>query len=197
MSSRDALDFLRHRAFVVSLPVHGRDALGLGPRGLGLLLSMLGLGTLAGAAAMVSRLAHRDRLYLMTAGSGLVAASLVGLVLVPHVLWAGVFLLLLGIGTAWIIVPAHTVFQEETVASHLGRVISIALAVLALSQVSGMGLAAMIGRTQPASSALLVAAALCGFAALLLCWGRRQIHQLTARPVTPRADPVIHAGDQR
>jgi len=89
------------------------------------------------------------------------------------------------------------VFQEETAAAHIGRVISMALAVLALSQVSGMGLAALIGRTQPASSALLVAAALCGIAALLLWWGRRQIHRPTSQPVTLKADPAIHAGDHR
>ena len=190
-------------AFLVALPIHARDGLGLGPQGLGLLLSTLGIGTLVGAMALMSRLAHHDRLSMMSVGSGLLAISLVGLVRVQQPAWSGLLMVFLGVGTAFLIVPAHALFQEEAAEQHLGGILSVALAVLALAQVSGMGMAAALGQTLPASYALGLAAALCGCAALLL-WGGvrfldlgpRRPSPITPEPITPEVEPVIRVGDR-
>jgi len=213
---RVALDWLRHQprlrwtliclvcsigglgAFLVTLPIHARDALGLGPRGMGLLLSALGIGTVAGAWGVV-RHGTWDRLQTIGVGSLVLCVGLLALARVPQAATAAAVVLLLGCGTAILLVPAHALFQEETPEALRGRVISVALSILALSQVGGMALATWMGRLPGADAALSAAAVLCAAGALLLPIGRRQVRRATQEPaiesVTSPAGLATHGRD--
>jgi MFS family permease len=86
--------------FTSMVPVIGHDSLQLGPKGVGLLNSMDGVGALAGAVAigLYARSAHYARLYV--AGVVLYLAMLIVFALAPNPLLAGAALLLTGAGGA-------------------------------------------------------------------------------------------------
>jgi MFS family permease len=184
--------------FLVSLPIHVRDVLHLGPRGMGLLLSALGAGTLLGAAALLSQ-TRRDRQRLLQAGSVVLGVGLGGLATVTQAAVAAAWLGVIGVGTAMIVVPAHTMFQEETPEDRRGRILSVSLALLALAQVGGMGAAAALA-TRLATPSILWLAAAAGFAAavVLVMASLPQRRRDTApQPDVKRsADAAIHVGDR-
>jgi MFS family permease len=86
--------------FTSMVPVIGHDSLQLGPKGIGLLTSMDGVGALAGAIAvgLFARPAHYAHLYV--AGVVVYLAMLIVFALAPNPLLAGAALLLTGVGGA-------------------------------------------------------------------------------------------------
>jgi MFS family permease len=186
-------------AFLVSLPVHVRDVLQLGPRGMGALLSALGAGTLLGAAALLS-LGGRDRPRLLRIGGIVLGIGLAGFALTTQAVTAAALLVVVGLGTAAIVVPAHTILQEDTPDDLRGRVISVSLAGLALAQVGGMGTAAWLGRHLPTPQILWIAAGLCLTSTLVLSTALRPRRQPAlyppARDLSRPEDAAIRAGDR-
>ncbi len=128
-------------AFIAVLPVFARDALQAGPRTMGILLSTLGAGAAAGAFGVMHAGKQRDRLALIAGGTVLSALSVVALSFTTSVAWSALATAGLGVGTTLLVVPAHALFQEEIPSAQLARVVSLALAFLALSQAAGMGVA--------------------------------------------------------
>jgi MFS family permease len=86
--------------FTSMIPVIGQDGLHLGAGGIGLLASMDGIGSFAGAVllALFAKPAHYTRLYVGSVGSYLVIVILFALL--PNVLLAGTALLLTGLSNA-------------------------------------------------------------------------------------------------
>jgi predicted MFS family arabinose efflux permease len=140
-------------ATIPSLPVHARDALGLGSLRIGLLLSMLGAGALFGSMWLVSTRRHVDRSMLVALGALASGLALIGFTRCRHEALAFVAIVPFGAGVSVLLVAAHTLVQEETPAPLRGRVVSLILAVLGTAQVSGMGLASVASVTSVASAA--------------------------------------------
>jgi MFS family permease len=86
--------------FTSMIPVIGQDGLHLGAGGIGILASMDGVGSFAGAVllGLYAKPAHYARLYIGSVGSYLVIVILFALL--PNVLLAGTALLLTGLSNA-------------------------------------------------------------------------------------------------
>jgi MFS family permease len=163
-------------AFIATLPIFARDQLGAGPRIMGFLLSSLGLGAVGGAVAVVHVGKRVDKIAAMTGGAALAALAVWLLSTTTHsslgVLATGT----LGTGLAALLVPAHALVQEETPTELLGRVISLAVAVLSVAQVSGMALAAAGARLLDPPQLLTAQACGLGAAAIGVAFWRLWRH---------------------
>lgn len=161
-------------AFLVTLPIFARDVLGYGSGRMGLLLSGLGAGAMAGAA-LVSRLGSgSDRLRLMSWAGVVAGVAMLGLPIVRAAALPAS--MIVGVGVAVLLVAAHTLVQEETPSPLRGRVIGLSLAVLGLAQVAGMAAAALLSRHGETSGIVQVAALLITIAGVGLsavAWLRR------------------------
>jgi len=172
------------------VPVIGKDRLGLGADGIGLLASMEGVGTLIGAAALAvwSRPARYGRIYV--SGLVLFLAMLPLFALSPHPLAAAAALLMLGIGqAAFSVMQATLVF----VAAPPDRRVQ-AMGVLTMCIGTGPIGFLMLGwlaERLGASAASVLCAAL-GLAALAVswpwwraCWRDDGREQPSSAPSTP------------
>jgi DHA3 family macrolide efflux protein-like MFS transporter len=156
-------------ALIALLPVFARDQLGAGPRTMGLLLSGLGAGAAVGAFFV----AHAGRLWdkMWSIGGGTCIAGAASLLLsrMTHASLAVLSTTLLGIGVAIFLVPAYALFQEETPQEMLGRVTSLALAVLSVAQVIGMGIAGAAAlQLAPLTLIFVIGCVLCASSAAFL-----------------------------
>ena len=160
-------------AFIAILPVWARDQLHAGARLMGLLVSGLGVGAVAGALGIVRSGNGRDRLLLIGTGTSLAAIAIAAVGLAASVVWGLVATAFLGGATAVLIVPAHALFQEEVPAGALARVLSLAFAALAVSQALGMAVAGIVSRAiAPNAMFLCVAGLLFASGVAMLLWGR-------------------------
>jgi MFS family permease len=99
--------------FTSMIPVIGQDHLQLGPKGIGLLASMEGVGAFCGAVviALFAGSAHRARLYI--GGVILYLVCLTLFALTPNALLAGSALLVTGLGgSAFSIMQATLIYQS-------------------------------------------------------------------------------------
>lgn len=172
-------------AFIAVLPVFSRDRFGAGPGLMGVLLSALGVGAALGAFAVLHAGKRWDKLAVILAGTLLTAISIAALSVTRNAFWGALASGLLGSATAALVVPAHALFQEEVAAEYLARVMSLALAVLAIAQALGMGLAGVAGRVFPAAALLLGTALGLVLVGLPICIGSRT----TWRAQPTRAQP--------
>ena len=159
---------------IAALPVFARDQLGAGPRTMGLLLSGLGAGAAAGAfvVAHVGRL--HDKLWAIGSGTFLSGVASMLLARTTHASLAVAATTLLGVGVATFLVPAYALLQEETPPELLGRVSSLAIAVLSVAQVIGMGIAGAAGvGLAPAALVLGIGVVLCAASAIFLVFHSR------------------------
>jgi predicted MFS family arabinose efflux permease len=128
-------------AFIAMLAVYARDVLGAGPRMLGLLLSALGVGAVAGALGVAHAGRRRSRPPVIGIGMLLGAAAFAILAASSNVWVVAAGVLLLGAAASVAIVPAQALLQEETPGALLGRVTSVAVAGIGIVQGLGMVLA--------------------------------------------------------
>jgi MFS family permease len=145
------------------IPVIGRDRLGLGPTGVGMLASLDGIGAFCGAmlAAMFLRPAWYSRVYL--GGVALYLVALTVFALVPNPLVAGGALLVTGLGGAgFSIMQATLVYlaAPPDMRSRLLGVLSVCIGVGPVGFV-GLGLLADAIGAHHATAAM-------GFAGLLV-----------------------------
>jgi MFS family permease len=156
-------------SFGALLAVYARDVVNSGEVLYGLMNSALGAGTLCGALVVRSLAQRRSHTHLVTTGI-LGVGIFVAILAAWHTRWvalAGCFGV--GLGVAWIMVPAGTLLQQETPHEMRGRVSSSSFSLIALAQgiaMAGAGsVAARIGITNLywASAAMLAVIALSGF----------------------------------
>jgi len=121
--------------FTSMVPVIGHDSLQLGPKGVGLLSSMDGVGALAGAIAigLYARSAHYARLYV--AGVVLYLATLIVFALAPNPLLAGAALLLTGAGGAAFSILQATLAYLAAPPEMRSRVLGVVSVVIGLGPI--------------------------------------------------------------
>ena len=111
--------------FFSLIPVVGKDDLGLGPEGVGVLSSMDGAGAMIGAVSVIllARPAHYHALYV---GSVAVfQVLLIGFALTSQPLFAGMFLLMLGIASAFFAVMQSTLIFRSVVPAMRARMLGL------------------------------------------------------------------------
>jgi MFS family permease len=134
--------------FTSMIPVIGQDSLHLGASGIGLLASMDGIGSFAGAVvlALCAKPAHYARLYIASVGSYLLIVIVFALL--PNVLLAGTALLLTGVSNAAFSVMQATLIYLAAPAAMRSRmygVLSVCIGSSPLGFLSIGLLAALVG----------------------------------------------------
>jgi MFS family permease len=118
------------------IPVYVRDELEERTSLFGGLLSVVGIGTIAGAT-LIGRYAQPvSRVKLVLAGLLTIGVSVFGIAAWPNPFGALGCSLLLGAGIAAIMVSAQTLLQEQAPAGMLGRVTSTGIAIVTVSQLA-------------------------------------------------------------
>ncbi len=153
-------------SFSALMPVFAVDVFGTGPEGLGLLLSAVGAGGVAGGI-LATTISRYDRIAEVQVGALLVfAASLVGFALSPNVPVALFFLLVSGAAEMVHVASNHTTLQmcaPEHLRGRVSSLLPIFPAFIAVgSATSGVG-ADLVG-----PQAFVIATALAG--AGIACW---------------------------
>lgn len=177
-------------AFMALVAVYARDQLGAGSRSMGILVSSIGLGTIAGAGIVLHTGRRWGKTPSMLAGMLLLGPAMAGLARSDEVLPALACAVLLGAAAGAVLVPAQALVQEETPHALMGRVQSSATALISLTQVASMGIAgpaarlAGVPRLLGGAAVLLFATTVLVGADLLrrrLAPGRRDTHGLPSR----------------
>ncbi len=125
-------------SFSPLISVYIRDSLGAGPLLYGAISAMVGVGLIAGTTVVRGVAVRRPIEEVVLAGLfglGLGAALLGGFAFTAT---AAISTFLLGVGIAFVIVPAQTLSQKETPPQMQGRVSSTFIAMFSLAQVLGM-----------------------------------------------------------
>lgn len=107
------------------LPAFARDVYGLGPEGLGLLMTCMGLGALAGSLAIASRRQIRRKSLVTVVCAGLFGLFLCAFALTPWLPLALVFLALAGASSSVYMTLNGTIVQELCADEYRGRVSSV------------------------------------------------------------------------
>lgn len=159
--------------FTSMIPVIGKDSLDLGPRGVGVLASLDGIGSFCGAlaAAVLARPAQYKAIYV--GGITLYFAGVAGFALAPGPVPAGAALLLAGLGGAGFAIMQPTLVFLATPVEMRSRVLGLLSVCIGLGPIGFLmlgGLAEVAGAT-----AATAGMGLAGLAALALTrrwWGR-------------------------
>lgn len=109
--------------FQIIVPSYARLELGLDAQGFGLLMSAMGLGTIA--AALVQAITAKARPVWAVFGSILLGSALITLALPLPTLWVAVVLAIGGLGMIVTLINANTTVQLITPDSLRGRVMSV------------------------------------------------------------------------
>ena len=111
--------------FSSMIPVLGQDSLHLGPAGIGILASTEGIGAFFGAIAiaLLARPVHYARIYI--GGVFIYQASLTLFALSPHVVPAGIALMLTGVGGAAFAIMQTTLVYQTVAPAMRGRMLGV------------------------------------------------------------------------
>jgi MFS family permease len=153
------------------IPVIGKDRLGLGPEGVGVLAGLDGVGAFLGAVtvALLAKPRHYKAIYL--GGITLYLAMFAAFALAPGPGWAGVALVLAGIGGAGFAIMQPTLVFLATPVEMRSRVLGLLSVCIGLGPIGFLvlgGLAEGVGA--PAATALMGAAGLLALAATRRWW---------------------------
>jgi hypothetical protein len=150
------------------VPVIGKDNLGLGPEGVGILSSADGIGALIGAAAVVffARPAHYHMLYV--GAVALFQAMLTAFALFSHPFVAGAFLMTTGIGGACFGVMQTTLLYRAVVPAMRARMLGLLSVCIGVGPIGFL----QVGLLAQAfgARAAVITIGLEGLAALALTW---------------------------
>jgi MFS family permease len=107
------------------LPSFARDVYGIGPGGLGLLMTVMGLGALSGSFALASRRRIKRQSLVTVVAVALFGAFLCAFALAPTLPVALVFLALAGASSSVYMTLNGTILQELCTDEYRGRVSSV------------------------------------------------------------------------
>jgi MFS family permease len=170
---------------------HAMSHLGLGARGVGITLSLFGVGMVVGALAVprwiMPRMGFGHAIVLGPLVSVLAAAAMAASLLWPTPAWAAVSMFLFGAGPIVWTVTSMTLRQTLTPGAMLGRVGSIFLTANAgarpLGAALGAGVAVLAGPAQAAAACLLLA--LAGFVVQAVLITASSVRTLRSLPQGP------------
>ena len=164
------------------LPVIGKDRLGLAPDGVGLLVSLEGIGTLIGAFALaaIARPAIYGRVYVFGSILFLAMLPVVGLSL--HVASAAIAMLAVGIGQSAFSVMQSTLVLVAAPAERRMPAMGLMTVVIGLGPIGFVALGWLAERTGAATAAALSATTGLIVLALTWRWWRACWQSLPAEP---------------
>ena len=106
------------------MPIFVVDVYNLGPESMGLLMSVMGLGALAGSIYIAAH-GNKNRGRILLVGSFVSGLSLLGVAVVPIYMLAVLFMIPLGLGDASRRTIIMTLIKEKSEERYRGRVMSI------------------------------------------------------------------------
>jgi MFS family permease len=126
------------------IAVYVRDSLHASTRTFGVTSAMIGLGMLVGINGLNSWGKHIKNTVLVYAGLFGMGIGLVILTVLPHI-WSTILgNLIIGFAVAGIIIPAQTLFQQETPPELMGRVGSTFMSIIFAAQIAGLILSGVL-----------------------------------------------------
>ena len=131
------------------LPSFARDVYGIGPGGLGLLMTVMGLGALSGSFALASRRRIRRKSLVTVIAVGLFGAFLCAFALAPALPLALVFLALAGASSSVYMTLNGTIIQEICPDEYRGRVSSVYMVTWGMMPLGAVPAGALAARTGP------------------------------------------------
>jgi MFS family permease len=168
-------------AFDALSSIYVRDVLAAESRVFGLIISLIGVGSILGSL-VIGRFGQRwSRVLLVLLGIAAIGAGVALLAVTSATPVALLISFILGAGASGALVPAQTLIQEETPQALLGRVSSTSWALLTVAQLLGVGLAGKVAEWVGIRS--LYSAA--GFALVLiavLSYGYARRRELLSKP---------------
>jgi predicted MFS family arabinose efflux permease len=111
--------------YIILMPAVARDALQLGPEGLGLMMGSVGLGAVVGGLGLASVGDMARKAFLPVAAGGALALLLVAFSLVSTLSAAAPLLFLLGLAQIVCIASLNTTLQVTVIPAMRGRVMSM------------------------------------------------------------------------
>jgi len=126
--------------FNALVAVYVRDTLHGDSRTFGALITVIGIGTIAGAALLARFGQKKSRLLIVIVGIFGTGTGVFLLALATNSFMAVVSSLAMGSTVSLILVPSQTVVQEETPHDMIGRVSSTQLSLMTLAQLIGVAL---------------------------------------------------------
>jgi len=124
-------------------PLYVRDVLQRGPTVLGLIGSLIAVGTLVGSAGLSGFAGGRDPRWLIGSGMAGVGASILLIAVVPQTAAALIGSAGMGIGVAVVVMAASVMLQGETPPELRGRVSGASASLTSLAQLAAMLLAGL------------------------------------------------------
>ena len=106
------------------MPAYAKDLMELGPRGFGLLLTMLGVGALAGSIGITATATRMHKGRMLIAATLLWGAALIGLSAAPNLAVAIPLLIGLGATSTGLLILANILAQTYVEEEFRGRVVS-------------------------------------------------------------------------
>lgn len=184
--------------YYVLLPILARDVLGVGVRGLGLLMGMSGLGAFLGGLTLARRLQRRPPMPSFLGGLGIFLAGLMALGLCPNYYAALGCMFLAGFGMVTLLSTGNSLMQLNVTDALRGRLMSLfGLIVMGFTTMGSMiyGVAATYTGPGPAITGGSLLAAACAGAVLLRHPELRhfafaELEPADPAPFTPPATPL-------
>jgi MFS family permease len=150
------------------LPAFARDVYGMGPEGLGLLMTCMGLGALGGSFVIASRRQIRRKSLVTVICAGLFGLFLCCFAVSPWVPLALVFLALAGASSSVYMTLNGTIVQELCADEYRGRVSSVYMVTWGLVPVGALPAGVLAEAYGAPVTVLLGGAITCAFAIGLL-----------------------------
>jgi MFS family permease len=172
-----AVAMLAMPAYMQLLPAYARDTLGLGPEGLGLLMSAAGVGALASSfgLAMAGRMRRRGVLLLVSA---LMMGLLICALALTRVTYLSIFFLAGISACSSILMVLNNTILQEVVPDHLrGRVMSAYMLTWGTMPLGAVPLGAVAARYST-PTAMFIGGAACVVAAIWLGLTRPEVRKL-------------------
>jgi MFS family permease len=155
------------------LPSFARDVYGIGPGGLGLLMTVMGLGALSGSFALASRRRIRRQSLVTVVAVALFGAFLCAFALAPSLPLALVFLALAGASSSVYMTLNGTILQEICPDEYRGRVSSVYMVTWGMMPLGAVPAGALAAAYGAPLTVFLGGAITVVFAVGVLLFGRR------------------------
>ena len=155
------------------LPSFARDVYGIGPGGLGLLMTVMGLGALSGSFALASRRRIKRQSLVTVVAVGLFGAFLCAFALAPALPLALVFLALAGASSSVYMTLNGTILQEICPDEYRGRVSSVYMVTWGMMPLGAVPAGALAAAYGAPLTVFLGGAITVVFAVGVLLFGRR------------------------
>jgi MFS family permease len=150
------------------LPAFARDVFGIGPEGLGLLMTSMGLGALAGSFGIAARRQIRRKSLVTVVSTGVFGFSLCLFAFAPSLPLALVFLALAGASSSIYMTLNGTIVQEICSDEYRGRVSSVYMVTWGLMPLGALPAGVLAEAYGAPITVLLGGAITCVFAVALL-----------------------------